>query len=506
MKFITLKGTFAVFELVLLFAVILAMFLPLAPLPFSLPSRDSGVFLYTGWRVLNGDVPYLDVWDHKPPVIYYLDAFGLWLTPGSPWGVWVVEVLLMVLSAIIGYGLLKNLFSFYTAVFSTFLWLFSGFYLLAGGNLTTEYALPSQFILLWLFYRGSQKPAFRWTGLWIGIVSGILFFTRQNAIAIPVAICVYLIISRIVSRKLKGLLTDMLYMGAGFVIVAVVFVGYFAIQGALRQFWDVAFVYNFAYAGEKDLLDRINALIQGINQLQNVGLAQLAFCGWGTALLVLIYQKKLVNAEVQPFLYMAVIAFPLELFFVSLGGRPRIPYFLVVLPVFSIFAGFTVWMIFSYIKTISHYAPAIFTFWMVFALGIVFLADYSEMVQDFLKPVGDYKIVDFIENNTSADDYVLMWGAEASYNFASMRPSPTRYVYQTPLYNIKDKGAVFEFLNAILEKKPQLIILKSDEKLSERRFAYRDTEIEDLMGKIKAMYAEKTSPDGWLVYQYVQSK
>jgi len=29
-----------------------------------------------------------DVWDHKPPLIYFVDALGLSLTPNSLWGVW----------------------------------------------------------------------------------------------------------------------------------------------------------------------------------------------------------------------------------------------------------------------------------------------------------------------------------------------------------------------------------------------------------------------------------
>src|SRR5256885_12737839 len=39
--------------------------------------RDSSVFLYVARRVQEGGGPYRDVWDHKPPLIYYLDVIGL---------------------------------------------------------------------------------------------------------------------------------------------------------------------------------------------------------------------------------------------------------------------------------------------------------------------------------------------------------------------------------------------------------------------------------------------
>jgi hypothetical protein len=67
---------------------------PNNPNNMTLPSRDSGVFLYVGWRLINGDIPYKDVWDHKPPLIYFVDAFGLTLTPDSLWGVWLLQFIL----------------------------------------------------------------------------------------------------------------------------------------------------------------------------------------------------------------------------------------------------------------------------------------------------------------------------------------------------------------------------------------------------------------------------
>jgi len=50
--------------------------------------RDSGVFLYHGARILAGEVPYRDLWDHKPPGIYYLDAWGSCLAGWAAYGSW----------------------------------------------------------------------------------------------------------------------------------------------------------------------------------------------------------------------------------------------------------------------------------------------------------------------------------------------------------------------------------------------------------------------------------
>ena len=73
------------------FAGTLITLFPSNPNNMTLPSRDSGVFLYAGWRFLHADIPYRNVWDHKPPLIYFMDALGLTLTPHSLWGVWLLQ-------------------------------------------------------------------------------------------------------------------------------------------------------------------------------------------------------------------------------------------------------------------------------------------------------------------------------------------------------------------------------------------------------------------------------
>ena len=41
------------------------------------PQEDAGVFLYAAQVLLDGGLPYRDVWDHKPPLIYVLDTYKL---------------------------------------------------------------------------------------------------------------------------------------------------------------------------------------------------------------------------------------------------------------------------------------------------------------------------------------------------------------------------------------------------------------------------------------------
>jgi hypothetical protein len=94
-------------KLLVLFGALFVL-LPVSPLNMPFTFRDSGVFLYLGWRILNGELPYRDIWDHKPPVIFYLNALGLAISGNSRWGVWAVELAFLFAVAFIGYLLIKK--------------------------------------------------------------------------------------------------------------------------------------------------------------------------------------------------------------------------------------------------------------------------------------------------------------------------------------------------------------------------------------------------------------
>ncbi len=47
--------------------------------PVDIPLDDKEVFRYGGWVLSKGGVPYRDFFDHKPPLIYFLNFAGLLL-------------------------------------------------------------------------------------------------------------------------------------------------------------------------------------------------------------------------------------------------------------------------------------------------------------------------------------------------------------------------------------------------------------------------------------------
>ena len=76
---------------------------------FYLPNRDNGYYLYGGRFILNGGLLYKNLWEERPPAMYYLNALGIWIGRDSRWGVWLIELVFLTLAAWLGYRLMKKL-------------------------------------------------------------------------------------------------------------------------------------------------------------------------------------------------------------------------------------------------------------------------------------------------------------------------------------------------------------------------------------------------------------
>src|SRR6266568_1511034 len=148
------------------------------------PSKDSGVFLYIGEAILRGGVPYVNVWDNKPPLIYFIDAFGLLLGHNTIWGVTTLDAVSIFVSLALATFLIKTAFSSRIALIGVSnmaaLLLF-----LIPSNMTEGFALCFTMLALYSFYLAEigKKPL--WLYSIIGLCSSLLFLLKPTFIGVP---------------------------------------------------------------------------------------------------------------------------------------------------------------------------------------------------------------------------------------------------------------------------------------------------------------------------------
>ncbi len=260
--------------------------LPASPIIQKVPPRDSGFFFYVGSRLLKGDLLYKNVWDDKPPVIFLLNALGLWMSAGSRWGVWIIELVSIWCAVWLAFTVLKKSFG----AFAASLGIVSGLTILLitlhGGNYTEVYAIPFQLACVFFLVQSEQKAGF-WPAFACGVALGIIFFLQQNLISIGLAIALYLILRSILSHSWEPFV-QAVFIALGAIGVSIVFLAWMAIQGILPGFWDGAFVYVMVYSN-LGLVEHLKALGDTLQFFKSIPLLLISLPVWLLALFLLLW-------------------------------------------------------------------------------------------------------------------------------------------------------------------------------------------------------------------------
>ena len=143
-------------EHLLILLIAAGILLPHSPIYRPVPSDDPSVYLYVGQRILDGDIPYRDAWDHKQPLTYFIFALGQAITPHSLWGMWLIELLFLSTAGIFGLRLINKFSPRPIGFLSTGLALLALTPLLWGYSLE-ELALPFQMLTLYALARQLKR-------------------------------------------------------------------------------------------------------------------------------------------------------------------------------------------------------------------------------------------------------------------------------------------------------------------------------------------------------------
>jgi hypothetical protein len=158
-------------------------------------------------------------------------------------------------------------------------------------------------------------------------------------------------------------------------------------------------------------------------------------------------------------LWLAVLGVPLELGLAALSGRQYFHYYLAWLPVLTLLAGFfpRLWG-----QVTRKPATDRRGLWLVLVIltivpGFLLARRWGESLQPSER---ENALLSYIQQNSAAGDTVLLWGAEAAYNFAAGRRAPGRFVYQYPLLmeGFATPGLRDEFVHVLHEQPPALIV------------------------------------------------
>lgn len=434
------------------------------------PHEDTGVFLYAASLVLEGGVPYRDVWDHKAPLIYYLDALGLLIGGGSAAGVWSLQAFAGVVAALVGHRALALAFGERAAFFASASWLIAAprLFLEDGSftNFVQTFGAPLQFAALSAFLaeHGHGRPSWR-SGL-LGASGALAALLTPTLAGIWLASGVYLASERAAGRRWRdlGALLAMVGLGAGLVLAPVVLL--FAASGALAELWDQAVRYNLTYVVSASLAGRVEAIALGLRYTASSGLAAIALFGWIIGLAVA--RGTGLSRDGRALLIVALVALPIELALASSSGRAYRQYYLAWLPAMAVLAA--VFAVMVSVRLAPVLAPRLRSGVPVVAalllgpLLALMLVRHGPLLLRVAATQEDgvaRQAVAYVLATTEPRDRVLLWGSRAEVNFLAGRRSPTRFVYQyAPLYTAgyQTPARIDELLAELRRERPLLIL------------------------------------------------
>ncbi len=318
----------------LLFVLLTVAFLARSPYAVGVPLRDSGIFLSIGSDVLRGKVLYQQTWDNKQPLLYGINAVGLWLGGGSVWGVWGLELGFLLF---VFYATFRQIRPALTplATFVVIAIAFLGIFPFMGGNYSEEYSLVIQAGILSVLLGGYLPDRTRFSrGLasgMIGLLVGLVFCIKQTYLDIPVTVLVFIVFLAWVEKD-RRIFGNLLLVGVGFLLVNLPVFIYFQLKGALHDYLVDAFLFNLYYS-QLSGAERIASLVEKIKFIAAHPFFFLVASVWLGALGIWLVKTRQVAVRIlgQPLirrlaLIVALAAFALFFAAQLRGGDPQIGY------------------------------------------------------------------------------------------------------------------------------------------------------------------------------------
>jgi hypothetical protein len=456
----------------------LLLFILLPGLPqLSHPLPDSTVFQYLGSRLLDGEIPYRDIWDHKGPIIYFIDALGYAVGFGSPVGIWVLEFASVTLASMLGFIALRRFFDTPSALIASVMWIMTLTVVLQRGNLTETWALPAQFgsLLLLTFIpnarRLKNKRRLALIAFGIGVLGSFAFFLRPNLISIWIAMAAVLIFRSFRREQLRENLRFVSFVFAGGTMLALIFVIFFWANNAIAELWDQMFVYNLTYTSSVTISDRVISTLRLFTTVARSGAGMMIASGLGFLIVLVMLVSKLSDRSsefrIPVIVLVAIIALPMEILFSSgLSGRASGHYVQSWLPGMTILAAFTIHLVFRNlnirvdgIKDASLRSGVVGLILISISVvpTLLILEDLYETVTD---PAPVIEVVEYIRQNTNENDQVLVWGTDIGINLHSGRQTPTRFLTQYPLFapGYSSEKLYLEFREGVQKAMPAMIV------------------------------------------------
>lgn len=473
--------------------------------PFSnyLHGHDSSMFLYFGKGLSKGLVPYTDMFDHKGPVLFFIQYLATFLGNNISIGIWLIEVIFFSMTLFFVY---KTCLLFVKEpVYASVGILFNVGLIIRcfeGGNLSEQYALLFIAIAFYLFNKLIQEgrlSSFEYIS--IGVSGALVFFIRVNMVGLWVVYCLYLLVNGLMKKEKKELLRQLLYIFTGGISVVLVLCLYGILTNSLGEMIQQAFVMNFKYSSVS-LTEKVVASKKFI-ELLNV--ASIIVVCTIYVIYLMTLNKKMVDFKQG---LLILLYFGLNFLTVVVSGRFYLHYLTTQLVVIILITAQSLYFIAQRVenhkmRTLVPFVLLMFTF----LFNLETFNKYTKIInfQVSLEKAYVNEVADFIVNNTGKDDTIYVHNSSANLYLLTERFSNSRFFVLPSLDYRKFPDLSEEFLDQLEKTPPKMVIVKKDFNEDTENQANLNFQVKQVLDQHYEEVKMSKKEGAYLLYQYVSS-
>ncbi len=431
-------------------------------------ARDQATYCYIGQRLWEGKHLYLDLWDNKPPGIFFLYAIMVKFLGNAMWQVGFLDILWLLVISVFIFKFAERYLGTAPAVIAVAIhatW--------RAGSGYWDAAQPENFLVLLVFaayFLASYDGKTRWFYDFLsGILFGAAFWFKYNAVTfVPlVLILPHLDFSPLTTSGLFPRFTlsgeewmkrvGIWTVAASLIVAAVI--GYLAWLGAWPAMREMQF----------KILPRYNAMAYAWPKSYFLFVLQQirVYLGWWSVLVAAVALLVARRARDLSATLPVFLAAAMGLVCTGLQGRLPSFAFETCFPFFAMLWGYLAVKIYQGFRQISRkcwerkFHLAAILVWIIFANLVylplpnevlqfgLYIDDMKEFRQDrdtfyrnypWARPIshfdGQLHVVQYLQHNSNPNDGVFVWGSEPLIYFLAQRNPPTRFVSNLGLISL----------------------------------------------------------------------
>lgn len=440
------------FIAVILLAAVIFCFLlgsPMNPIIQSPTGTDSSVFRTVAYMMEHGFMPYRDSFDHKGPLLYILNWCGNRIS--SKWGIWLIEFVFLMTAFVMIYKISSLISSRRSSYIVTLVCMLLFEHYFEMGNFTEEYAMAFIAAALFIFMDYLRNNVISNNRLFVcGFCFGGTLLLRPNMISTWAVMCIVVLIKAITDKQWKSIGRFLLWFLAGMASIMLPILIWLGVNDDLSYCWESYIVFNMRYVSEEGGRATLNAKCMSMYHFLSSGIY--------IALIVsLIYLSRLQDRFLN-IVYAAYVAVSVVL--ICISGMNYNHYGIILVPV----AAYPLALFLNeFDKNGNRKLANLFIIFVVSILMIPSCRLYASYVLRPFRGAEETKIVntvaEIIDENTSEDDCISVYGNWDVIYIISDRRHATRYSYQLPIGKVMP-SIMDEYMEQLQEELPPIIVIE----------------------------------------------